>query len=97
MTGGGRGELGVGYAATAAPVAFPGGRGWVAKPKMSALISMQLGSYHTAAAACTHSYSTQTASSCVSSLPPSFCVHTYYYYCGLLLFLPQIHIVPVSV
>lgn len=40
--------------ATAAAIAitFPGGRGWVAKPKMSALISVQLGSYHSAAAAC---------------------------------------------
>lgn len=40
--------------ATAAAIAitFPGGREWVAKPKMSALISVRLGSYHTAAAAC---------------------------------------------
>lgn len=39
--------------ATAAAIAitFPGGCGWVAKPKMSALISVQLGSYHSAAAA----------------------------------------------
>lgn len=44
----------MGHVATAAAIAitFPGGRGWVAKPKMSALISVQLGSYHSAAAAC---------------------------------------------
>lgn len=36
---------GGGHVATAAATAitFPGGRGWVAKPKMSALISVQLG------------------------------------------------------
>lgn len=43
-----------GHVAPAASIAitFPGGRGWVVKPKMSVLISMQLGSYHSAAAAC---------------------------------------------
>lgn len=38
--------------AAAVAITFPGGRGWVAKPKMSALISEQLASYQTAAAAC---------------------------------------------
>lgn len=46
--------VGGGHVATATAIAitFPGGHGWVAKPKMSELISVQLGSYHTAAAAC---------------------------------------------
>lgn len=43
-----------GHVATAAAtaIAFPGGRGWVAESKMSALISVQPGSYHAAADAC---------------------------------------------